>query len=195
MRKFSILSGIAGICICGLSSGCTTLVWDGGDSAQEQDRVANLQQEVRALQTQVAETRAAQQDIYRRMEQLDAGREKEQRDTQAALERMDQMAKADEAARAESKRAIVAEISKKMADLMKGTPAPSPAGRNETGYEHVVKAGETLSKIAAAYGISPNAIISANNLKNPHSLRAGQKLFIPESGSSTSPRSSGRAGQ
>lgn len=60
--------------------------------------------------------------------------------------------------------------------------APSaPARRQGTqeGYEHVVEAGQSLSAIAAAYGVSVRAIVEANNLTNPNNLRVGQKLFIP----------------
>jgi len=44
----------------------------------------------------------------------------------------------------------------------------------------VVKAGETLSTIAAAYKVRVNAIAEANNISNPNSIRPGQKLLIPE---------------
>ena len=56
----------------------------------------------------------------------------------------------------------------------------SAASSSTTGYEHVVKDGETLSTIAAAYKVKPAAIIEANDLKNPDVLRKGQKLFIPQ---------------
>jgi LysM repeat protein len=49
-----------------------------------------------------------------------------------------------------------------------------------SGYEHVVKVGETLSQIAAAYKVKAQAIIDANNITNPNTVRPGQKLFIPE---------------
>lgn len=54
----------------------------------------------------------------------------------------------------------------------------SASGAQE-GYEHVVGPGESLSAIAAAYGVSVRAIVEANNLQNPNQLRVGQKLFIP----------------
>jgi lipoprotein-anchoring transpeptidase ErfK/SrfK len=44
---------------------------------------------------------------------------------------------------------------------------------------HVVQPGENLSKIAAQYKTTVQAIIGANNLTNPNVITAGQKLRIP----------------
>ena len=48
------------------------------------------------------------------------------------------------------------------------------------GYEHVVKTGDTLSSIAHQYEVKVKAIVEANQIENPDSLRVGQKLFIPQ---------------
>lgn len=50
----------------------------------------------------------------------------------------------------------------------------------QTGYEHIVATGETLSAIASAYEVSARRIIEANQLADPDNLKIGQKLFIPE---------------
>lgn len=53
---------------------------------------------------------------------------------------------------------------------------------------HVVKPGETLAKIASAYGTTATAIAKANNITNVNLIRSGQKLTIPgvaSSGGST----------
>ena len=42
--------------------------------------------------------------------------------------------------------------------------------------------GETLSGIAARYGVSAQAIISANGLADPNHIVTGQKLIIPAAG-------------
>lgn len=44
---------------------------------------------------------------------------------------------------------------------------------------HTVSAGETLSAIAATYGLKSNTILWANGLMNANSLRTGQELLIP----------------
>ena len=52
---------------------------------------------------------------------------------------------------------------------------PPPACR----YYHYVSYGETLSGIAAWYGVSPWAIAQANGLYNLNHIYAGQYLCIP----------------
>lgn len=49
---------------------------------------------------------------------------------------------------------------------------------------HVVRWGESLFLIARRYGTTTSAIVSANNLRNPNYVYAGQRLVIPTSGSS-----------
>ena len=44
---------------------------------------------------------------------------------------------------------------------------------------HVVQSGETVYSIARQYGVSPQAIIDANNLANPDLLSVGDTLIIP----------------
>lgn len=45
---------------------------------------------------------------------------------------------------------------------------------------HVIQAGESLSGIAARYGVTPQAIIEANNITNPNLIRVGDRLVIPQ---------------
>jgi LysM repeat protein len=44
---------------------------------------------------------------------------------------------------------------------------------------HVVSKGESLTKIAKAYGSSTSAIAQANNLANPNLIRPGEQILIP----------------
>jgi hypothetical protein len=74
---------------------------------------------------------------------------------------------------------IIDILSKRMAEVVQGQAARAPARSSGGGQEHIVGRGETLSAIAAAYGVSPQAIIQASNLSDPNSLRVGQKLTIP----------------
>lgn len=45
---------------------------------------------------------------------------------------------------------------------------------------HVVSPGETLSAIAAKYGVSTGELAYANNIANPSMIRSGQRLTIPD---------------
>lgn len=44
---------------------------------------------------------------------------------------------------------------------------------------HVVRAGETLSEIAARYGVQVSAICQLNRILDPHSIGVGQRLQLP----------------
>jgi LysM repeat protein len=62
-------------------------------------------------------------------------------------------------------------------------PPPGDTGKNlQAGAHgtHIVKEGETLTKIAFAYSIGVPELIAANKLKNQDDIRAGQPLSIPE---------------
>ena len=61
-------------------------------------------------------------------------------------------------------------------DVFLASAARAPKSRTGTLY-HVVNRGETLSAIAAAYGVTPAAIMKKN--KVGRTLRNGQKLAIP----------------
>ena len=45
--------------------------------------------------------------------------------------------------------------------------------------DYSVKSGDTLSSIAAKYGVSVAAILEANNISNPDLIRVGQQIVIP----------------
>lgn len=55
---------------------------------------------------------------------------------------------------------------------------PTPRPPQGAGY-HTVKTGETLGKIAAAYGLTTASIANANGLSNPNLIYVGQRLIIP----------------
>jgi len=47
------------------------------------------------------------------------------------------------------------------------------------GEQHIVQPGETIYHIAQVYGVSPNALMAANGISDPHDLRVGQVVVIP----------------
>ena len=57
----------------------------------------------------------------------------------------------------------------------------APTAGYAPGY-HMVRPGQTLSSIGRMYGVSAWAIASANHLRNPNHIYAGQWLQIPRGG-------------
>jgi LysM repeat protein len=58
-------------------------------------------------------------------------------------------------------------------------PTATPTGGTRI---HRVQAGETLSEIAALYGVSVQALVRANGITNPSLIYTGQELIIPYPG-------------
>jgi nucleoid-associated protein YgaU len=61
-----------------------------------------------------------------------------------------------------------------------GTPeprTPTPVTGEQT---YTVKAGDSLSSIAAQFGVSQEALQAANGIDDPNSIYVGQQLIIPE---------------
>lgn len=63
-------------------------------------------------------------------------------------------------------------------DMSSGGSVVSPSGSGT----HIVKPGETLYKIAQAYGIEPNELARLNSISDPTQLRVGQVLQVNSSG-------------
>jgi LysM repeat protein len=61
------------------------------------------------------------------------------------------------------------------------TPQPPTATPLPEFATHVVQRGETLSEIAAQYGVSVQDIMDANGLSNPNRIITHQELLIPTS--------------
>ncbi len=59
------------------------------------------------------------------------------------------------------------------------------------GVTYTVRAGDTLTRIAARYGVSTAALARANGIANPNLIYVGQRLVIPGATDSTQPGSSG----
>jgi murein DD-endopeptidase MepM/ murein hydrolase activator NlpD len=63
-------------------------------------------------------------------------------------------------------------------------PPPVDPGRphvelDVAGVVHVVKKGETLYRIARAYGLTPEDLAEVNGVRDPRALEVGDELFVP----------------
>ena len=184
---FALVLGLAFV-----SAGCATTQDDTGIPTATQADVDYLREEIRRLHSRLdasdAEIGRVQGDVasahssqpaYASAAQVQA--------IQTQLEALQRQIQAVDAARAQDKKEIYDDIAKKVAGLLKSQSASSGAGAksssrsaSQTGWEHVVQPGETLSVIAAAYKVKTSAIVDANKLKSADSIYAGQTLFIPD---------------
>jgi len=74
---------------------------------------------------------------------------------------------------------LIAQLGLFLPSVQAAPPATDPV-------VHIVRWGESVSLIARRYGTTTNAVVAANNLRNPNFVYAGQRLVIPTSGSSPS---------
>jgi chromosome segregation ATPase len=143
--------------------------------AQEQNRrmqgrLQTVEMELQRLDGEIVETRRESEDVV----------EAELQVLERRLGDLEQQLASLEQQRVKDRQEIIDILSRKVAELMNKNRSVSTGRRSEYGYEHTVEPGQTLSEIAAAYGVSTKAIIRENNLKNPDQLRVGQQLFIPD---------------
>ena len=181
--------------ICAAASVCAASLFAQSDArAAYQQRQAV--QEVQRLSSQFDQLQNGMDSLASRMNRLESSSSSSDVRTEVAALRseLNALKRRQEAMRGE----IVAEISRKMADLIaKSRPAPAPApkgkgrasasrendapaGTGPTGpyFEHTIEPGETLSYIAKECKTTVQKIKQYNNMKGDV-LRVGQVIKIP----------------
>lgn len=181
-------------------SGCQSIYdsYGNGGSARSQRDQARLREQSERLQLQQNTDYAlsAARDAEARMQQLELRLERLEAASRAAssyasLDDIDQLRRenaelrtslADARASQEQMRAeIIGNVQTLFKEQQKraATTAAPASSKAQSGYEHKVGAGQTLSAIAKAYGVSVQKIKDANGLKGDV-IRVGQVLFIPD---------------
>ena len=142
----------------------------------ENVRIAKELEQVRNSVSSSSADRAAAQtrmnDIERRLQLLDAAREK---DRQTIIDQLS--AKISEILNANRSSSSRPRATSKTTPAGGTSATPSASGGGKASHE--VQDGDTLSSIAAKYKVKADAIVQANNLQDPNHLRKGQKLLIP----------------
>ena len=160
-------------------SGCATFLDERYvSSAREETEFETLNTSVRQLQERVSGLETSFQRVYEDVDRLRDASDREKQELKDSIAGVEGRLKAAEAAFEAMRLEIVSDLGKRIEQVLSSRRSAQP--RRETGYEHVVQSGETLSAISLAYKVTVDAVMRANNLKDPNSLRAGQKLFIPE---------------
>ena len=143
-------------------------------------QVLELEERMMELETDLAVFRRNQTGIGRRIDGLAARLQKSE--TERAAETRDLKSRIRAVREEISKKldVILEEVAKENERLLERLNASRQSSTYAQGYEHVVRGGETLSTIARDYGVTVDAIVEANALTDPDTLRVGQKLFIPQ---------------
>lgn len=148
---------------------------------------ATLEAQRKRLDALVTEIRTLREELARAATRESTVSRDEFRQLAETVRDVDQKREAD-------KRLILEEIAKLAKTPVappprvekKTTPeTPAKPARDENGYEHIVKSGETISAIVAAFReqgvkVTLKQVLDANPGLNPTKLKVGQKIFIPE---------------
>lgn len=161
------------------------------DALRQRVAYEQLRTEVLQLRERVGALESMKEQQARQMESLQGTLQ----DTRRVVREMgeivaevQQSLKRIETVQGRQKAEIVDEISRKLELILKEQaakqappppPQPQPPVKAVTGYEHIVKRGETLTKIAEVYGVTLDEVLQANKLKESDPLLVGQKVFIP----------------
>lgn len=177
MKRFFFLAALLAAC-----NGCETVTGQQRRVAETraQNDLANIQSDLQRLEQRLDGLEAEREVLHAKVADLQSGLQQSDARRDAELAAIDTQLKAQTQEQASMRQELAAELSGKMAKILQTQAASSSASRSQSGYEHVVLAGQTLSEIAREYKVTSAAIIKANNMKNPNDLRVGQKLFIPE---------------
>ncbi len=160
--------------------GCTTTVPQRRkQTVRYESRLSALEGSVDRLEKRVQGLHQSQQDAYDQIDRLERQQDDKAAKIEKELAEVAGTVAALDTRQARMKKELVDQLTAKIASLLQETGSGS-SRENLRGREHEVRAGQTLSEIAAAYGVSIDAIIDANDLKDPDNIRKGQKLFIPE---------------
>ncbi len=133
-----------------------------------------------ALETDLAVNTRKQTELNERMTRLAAGLGDVEADSRKSLTRLEGQINTLREDISKKVNVILEEVARENERLLDRINAARQSSDYAQGYEHVVRGGETLSTIAREYGVTVNAIVEANALTDPNTLRVGQKLFIPQ---------------
>ena len=193
MKKFIYLFPfVTGLVLVG--TGCVTTQEDDGPPPASQADVGYLREEIRRLTARLdaseAELGRVQGDVVSaRSSQPAYASASQVQSVQTQLDDLQRQIRAVDTARVQDKKEIYDDLTKKIATLLKSSSSSSSSSTaksttrsaSQSGIEHVVQPGQSLSKIAAAYNVKMSVIAEANGMKSIDApIFVGQKLFIPD---------------
>ena len=179
IRRFRGLSIVLGM---GVLTGCQTVPQQQHtqDQAKIRTHIMRLQSDVERLDARMDSVQEERAQLFEQVGALQQALNDNTRQLDQRVAAVESGMTAVSEQQKRDKTEIVNNLSKQMASIVQEQRSTATAHISSEGYEHAVKAGQTLSEIAAAYGVTPAIIVRANKMKNANVLRVGQVLFIPE---------------
>jgi len=174
---FHMKTTVAILMIMWVGAGCVTTQERRSDQTRRARDMESLRADVYRLKEETRTASSGYEQVYAEIDRLRREQDEGDKELAGRLDQLEIRLRKQDAALDAMHKQIVTELSRKMATLMK---SQAPTRGSEYGREHMVKPGETLSEIASAYGVTVNALVRANDLKNANSIRVDQKIFIPE---------------
>lgn len=160
-------------------TGCTSYMRDVREAdARDVHQRKTIESDVAMLKERLRGIEAAQEQLARDMMDIKALVSKSETQSADVVEKLNRAVRLLEDRDLAMQKETISSISVKMAEIMKSQISVSGGGSG-TMVEHAVQTGETLSAIASAYGVTVPAIVRANKLSDPNTVRVGQKLLIP----------------
>jgi LysM repeat protein len=166
----------AGVCLS--LCGCRSTGERQREQMQNRSDIERIEADLARLKARVDGASASQQDVYGRVEASRRAQEDRLKQIENRLTNLEQGVRAVDSAREADRKEIIENLSGKISGIVGSQPRRG--GGRQTGVEHVVQQGETLSAIAAAYGVRVAVLMKENGLTDGNTIRAGQKLFIPD---------------
>lgn len=155
--------------------------------AQEAQRkeLESLRKEISELRTQASKPSgnyANQEDLKRLADAVQEIDRKREADKDLVLKKLSELGKTLASTPVQPQPSRIKPP--KVTPLDGGSDTSTNSHESETGYEYVVKSGDTLSVIAQAYRekgvkVTSDQIAKANPKVNPAKMYIGQKLWIP----------------
>jgi LysM repeat protein len=151
------------------------LVAMNGFEKKQEERIAKMQEQLQSqLKVVVEEVGQENQELVRTLAAVRADLESVRQTAAEARQGLADLRApvqqlAEKLAAAQGQ---IQELSRRQDAARKAAPA--------RGGQHLVRAGDTLTTIAARYGVSVQALMEKNQITDANSLRVGQKLAVPE---------------
>lgn len=182
------------ISLCIVSAFIFSGSWLGAQNTQ----LANLNQDVAALQQQISQLRVDMEELARQNQQYKQTVTDLQNSNQtlnARIQELRQQVNAQATANDRRYDQLVSDVNASIDKIMKSISSGSTGSGTrggstssftfsddfpKTGVEYIVEQGDTLGGIARKFNSTVRDIQNANKISDPRSLKIGQKLFIQQ---------------